>query len=178
MKDLRSLLFVLVGAIVVGLSPTVYGAGTRNNLRGAVGLRYHTEHKACHEVPYEDGDLSYGVALEYHEDNAFWQLALDFAPDVGSSNNVDFALTPQLNLLFTDRGWRGGLGFLVSYVKDEVEGGDWSKLYYQFILGYSLGFRRKYSLDLHAQYVFDSWGELDKFEFKDVEFGLWLSRSF
>lgn len=163
--------------IVVGLTVPAHGAG-KNNLRGLLGARYHVAHKACHTVPFDDGDFSYGVAFEYHEENAFWQLGLNFAPEISGTNTAEFALTPQLNLLFTDRGWRGGLGFLISYVKDEIEGGDWSKVYYQFLLGYSFGSGGKYSLDLYAHYVFDSWSELDQFEFQDVEFGLWLSRAF
>ena len=163
---------------VAGPATPARGAG-RNNLRGVLGANYHVEHKACHTVLFDDGDLSYVVGLEYHEENAFWQLGLDFAPQISGSDTAEYALTPQLNLLFTDRGWRGGLGFLVSYIKDEIEGGDWSKVYYQFLFGYSLGSTRsKYSLDLYAQYVFDSWSELDQFEFQDVGFGLLLSRAF
>lgn len=149
-----------------------------------VGLRHHILHTNFEDWPYDDGDLSYGVAYEIHESGGCWQVAVDYAHNVGETNVADYVITPQLNLLFKDNAWRGGVGALASYIKyDEEESPElaaddgWSDIYWQFLLGLSIPLGGL-SLDVYAAYPFEEWGEISEFEFDDVEVQAWLMYAF
>lgn len=152
------------------LAGTAFGK-TEN--RFSVGVRHHADHSVYTELPFDDGDLSYGIAYEIHENEAYWQLAVEYAPDISGTNAVDFAVTPQLNLLFEDRGWRGGLGVLTSYVAGDDDD-EWTDLYWQFIFGFHFGTSRKPEIDVLVYYPFESWSDIGDFDAQDIEFGLWL----
>lgn len=146
----------------------------------AIGLRHHALHSVYEELPYDDGDVSYGFAYEYHEGSAYWQLALDYAPETTSTNKCDYALTPQLNLLFKDGIWSAGLGIMSSYLvyEDDSENDDeWTDIYYQFLAGLNIPLG-SLSLDIMAGYVFEEWSELSDFEFGDMDVVGWLKYTF
>ena len=140
-------------------------------------MRKHVDHSAFADRPFGDDDISYGVAYEYHEEKACWQLALDYAPDVEGTNGVDYVLTPQLTLIGKDRLWRGGLGVLTSYVSADDDD-DWTGLNWPFLLGIHLGQPRRLGLDLSTYYVFEKWSDIGEFDWDDIEFGGRLSFPF
>ena len=149
----------------------------------SVGARRHMDHSVFLDLPFGDEDFSYALAYEYHEDIGYWQIAVNYMPDpsgtagTNSADSIDYVITPQINLIIKDGPWRGGLGALRSYIHDKEKGGDWPDLYWQFILGVHLPVMAV-QIDVHAFYVFEDWDMLDEFEFKDVEFGIWLNYTF
>jgi hypothetical protein len=144
-----------------------------------VGARSHQERTSFSELPFKDGDLSYSAAYEYHDGDAFWQLACDVTPglDGSGTNAADYAITPQLNLLLKDKMLQGGVGILSTYTHGE-EDGDWTDLYWQFILGVSLPLPGSLSVEINAYYVFESWDNIGEFDFGDIEYGAFLNYKF
>jgi len=147
----------------------------RRHAAGA-GARWHVNHTVFEELPFDDGDLSYGLAYEYHDEAAYWQLAVHYTPDAGT-NGTDYVVTPQINLIFKDRIWRLGVGALDSYVAAEDGGGDWGDVYWQLLTGLNLPLFR-FQLNANAFYVFESWSDLDDFDTDDLEYGFWLTYPF
>jgi len=148
---------------------------------GAVGARYHTDHSAFEGLPYGDGDISVGAAYEWHEEAGYWQVAVDYAPVVrGSSTNAsaDYIVTPQLNLILSDRMWRGGAGVLSSYLGSESGASDWTPFYWQLLAGLNLPLHSRVYCDVFAYYVLEQWNEIKLFDWRDLEVGLWLGMSF
>jgi hypothetical protein len=145
---------------------------------GAFGLggRYHADHSIFEELPY-DGDMSYGLCYQWHEGGAYWQVALNYAPEVTGTNEADYVITPQLNLVFSDNAWRAGVGALTSYVEYENGDDDWFDVYWQFLLGLQIPFFGM-KVDAQAYYVFEEWNEIEEFEFEDLDYGVWLTFNF
>ena len=138
----------------------------------SVGVQQHVDHSSFKELPFGNGDLSYAIAYELREGPSYWQLVLDVAPDITGADSVDYMLTPQLNIIFEDNIWQGGLGILNSYVERDSDSG-WTGLYWQFLFGIH-GSSGKIRLDLSAYYAFDNWSALDDFDTGDIGYGLWL----
>lgn len=128
--------------------------------------------------PFAKGDLSYGATYEYEDQNALWQLGVDVTPKFKSPSAEDYAVTPQLNLLLKDQIFRGGLGILSTYTRDNAGKGDWMDLYWQFILGVEIPLPGRLVASANAYYVFDKWDNLNSFDFKDVEYGVSLGYKF
>ena len=143
----------------------------------AVGVRQHVDHTTFDEYPFGEDDLSYGLAYEYHEGPAYWQIAVLYADDVtGTTNDLDFVLTPQINIVLKDAFWRLGVGGLTSYTKgDDVD--EWTDLYWQVMAGLGLPVFAL-DVDVMAYYPFESWGDIGDFDIDDVEFGGWISYEF
>lgn len=139
----------------------------------AVGMRYHTDHSSFEDLPFDDGDLSYGIAYEYAEATAYWQLALDVTPELNLRDDIDYVLTPKINLILVDEIWRAGLGALASYLETDADDNGWTSIYWQFLAGVSLGFDR-FAVDVFAFYPFKRWGNLDEFSTRDIEYGAWV----
>lgn len=165
---------VLLAVVVLAAGAGVAVAGSSSL---AFGARYHMNHSAFEELPYDDGDLSYGAFYQYHDGPAFWQLGASYAFDASKLDSTDYVITPEIDLLATDRMWRAGLGVLKSYIEDDITGGDWTDIYWQFIAGiqFPLG---GITLDAQAYYPFENWGDLGDFEFGDIEFGLLINFPF
>jgi hypothetical protein len=146
------------------------------------GARHHQEHSTYGELPFGDGDVSYALAYEYHENAAYWQLALDASFDPSGTNTVtsefDYVLTPQINLIFKDELWRGGAGALASYMVDKkTDDGEWTDIYWQFLLGLAIPLGGM-ELEVLAAYPFESFGDLSDFEGSDIDIVGWLKFSF
>lgn len=174
---LRSILFHRSGVIAASflLISTVLGLASGSVI--SAGTRYHINHSIFEELPFDDGDFSYCLAYEYHEDAGYWQIGVDYAPDVTGAESTDYVITPQINLVFKDGIWLGGVGALRSYINDETAGGDWIDLYWQLLLGVQLPlFGLK--VDLQTYYTFEEWDKVDEFDTDDLEFGVWLNFSF
>ncbi len=147
----------------------------------SIGARYHTTHTRFEDYPFGSGDLTYQAGMEFHEGIGFWQLILGYTPSLRSTSEpdepeVDYIITPQLNLILQDQGWLAGTGILSSYIKDEVES-DWSKTYWQTMLGYQFRFQH-FTLDVMGIYSFDRWSNFSDFRFGNMEFSAMLKRRF
>lgn len=180
-----------VTAVLVFLADPCFGAQKKKGNERHHGLalagRYHTDHSEYGDLPFGNGDISYLLAYEYAERIALWQLGADFAPDVsgirdsdsaeGVTNSVGtkFVVTPQLNLIFKDRMFRGGTGVLTSYIRGDDGEGEWIGPYFQLLLGLSLDLADALSLDGNVHYVLENWDEITHFGFGDLEYSAGLS---
>lgn len=141
------------------------------------GARYHMRHSEFLELPFDDGDMSYLLGYEYHEYSAFWQLLVGYAPDISAGDDgrgigVESVITPQINLLFEDRNWLGGVGALASYIETEdSDASDWTDVYWQLMLGFQLPLPAL-DVEFMAYYPFEEWKALSDFDAGDIEFGL------
>lgn len=171
MKKVASLLTVICFTV------PAFTAFAESGSKFGVGGRWHRSHSLFTELPFDDGDLAYGLSYEVHESEAYWQVAVTYAPDVTGTNSADTAITPQLSLILKDSYWRGGVGVLSSYITSDDED-DWTDIYWQFILGVHLGASSRSGIDVLAYYPFESWSDLGDFDARDIEFGLWFSFSF
>ena len=162
--------FVLL-AILVLAAPVL-----ADNQSAGIGARYHAENSKFADMPYGNGDLSYSVLYEVHEEEAALQFIADYAPSLTGSNNVDYAVTPAVNLILEDHYLRGGLGIMTSYLKSDNPG--WTKVYWQFLLGLEVPIMKKFSAEAMAYYPFESWSKLNDFNWKFVEYGLSLKYNF
>lgn len=142
----------------------------------SIGVKQHAKHSVYTDLPYDDGDLSACLAYGIQETDSFWQLALDYSFDVNGIESTSFVLTPQLNMLWTDGPWYGGVGILDSYIDDDVAGADWTGIYWQAILGARIPFFGV-KIDLATYYPFESWGDINDFDFQDLNYGAWLNLS-
>lgn len=140
----------------------------------SIGAKYHPAHSEFLELPYDDGDMSVGIAYSGESEDSVWQLAVDYAWDLNGSTTTDYIITPQINLLWKDRAWFGGVGIMSSYIEDMITGDDWTDIYYQLIFGVKVPFYGT-SMDLGAHYEFESWNDLGKFDFGDLTYGIWLN---
>jgi len=176
---MKNLTFLALLAAIVFLKSTADGfaAGAVSSALSA-GATYHKDHSVFTELPFGDGDISCQLAYEAHNAAAFWQFVADYAPDLTGTNDVDYAITPQINLLFKDGAWRGGAGALASYLagKGDRES-DWTSVYWQFLLGFEVPVG---GLNVGAQalYRFETWGDLGDFDVGDIEYGGWISYHF
>ena len=181
MKTDRTVILATLIALAASLSPfaaskaTAKGSSsTEDQSAVSVGIEYHSANPAFEGYPYGDGDLSYGLAYEVHNQLAYWQFAVSYAPNATGTNTIDSVITPELNLITKDTFWRGGIGILNSYAPSNVEGADdWLGFYGHFILGvgFDLG---KIGVDLHAYYPFSDFGELSEFDTNGIEYGAWI----
>lgn len=143
-----------------------------------LGARYHTKHSEFISLPYADGDMTYGVAYEIHEDNAMLQMACGFTPEFEDYKDWEYGVTPELNLLAKDGLYQGGVGILSTYTRDGDGKGDWMDLYWQLILGLNIPLGKNLSLQANAYYVFENWSSLGEFTFDDIEFGGYIGYKF
>lgn len=171
---------------------TVFAASSGNAADPAgqnvilLGAKYHQEHSAFDELPFGNGDISYALGYEFRERIAALQLAVDIAPDVsrnrtndsGAAVSTDWALTPQANLLFTDGPLRGGVGALMTYIRDDEGDGEWTSLYWQVMLGLHVPPQGRFALDALVHYPFKNFGTFSDFDVRDLEYSLWISYAF
>jgi len=168
------LLFAVGALLTITSGVVLAAAGSGIDL----GARYHTKHSAYAELPYADGDLTYALGYEIHDDNGLLQLLCGFTPDFKDHNEIDYGITPEANLLLTDGLFQGGLGILSTYTKNSAGKDDWMDLYWQWVLGLNVPLGTRLSIQANAYYVFESWSRLNKFAFDDVEFGGFLTYKF
>ncbi|MBL7077121.1 MAG: hypothetical protein ISS31_06600 [Kiritimatiellae bacterium] len=168
MKALTSTLLVLF------LCLSSVQAGGRVKQRFGVGARYHAEQHTELEVAFDD-ESTYGLVYEYHEGNTFWQLGAQYGTGLGS-NEVDYVITPEINLMLTDGAWRGGIGALATYVSTD-EDSDWSDIYYQLILGFDVPLGGL-ALSIQAAYTFEDFDNLGDFDFDELDWAGYLSYQF
>lgn len=173
MKTLKFLFSV--GVILTMLSGAAMAAG---NQTVDAGARYHIQHSEFTDLPFGDGDLSYGIGYEISDENGMLQAICGFTPEFGDREDLDYGITPELNLLALDRYVQGGLGILTTYTRNGNGDDDWMDMYWQWILGFNIPLASQLSLQANAYYVFESWSKLHKFDVSDVEFGGYLGYKF
>lgn len=182
MNGMRTICLVVFFAIVTLVVPAVTAEDSDDVTQALLfGVHYHV---ASHVVPQYsyDKDFSYLLAYEYHNASAYWQLAVGYAPKASGTNNVDYIITPQINLIFKDGYLRGGAGVLWDYRKfnedsTSEKSSDWTKTYWQFLLGLgtTLG---KVSIEFFATYPFKDFKSFNNFEAEDIEYGGWIGFTF
>ncbi len=168
MKALTSISLVLL------LCLSSAHARGRTSQRFGVGARYNAEQDTEREVAFDD-ETTYGLVYEYHEGNTFWQLGAQYGSGLGS-NDVDYVITPEINLMLSDGGWRGGIGALATYVKSDDDS-DWSDIYYQLILGFDMPLGGL-ALSIQASYTFEDFDNLDEFDFDEMDWSGYLMYQF
>lgn len=150
----------------------------------SLGGRYHTENSVFTDLPYGNADISYALAYTFAQENVGLQLGANYASEVSgardapNTNGVDSVITPQVNLILKDRVFRGGVGLLTSYIRDDSGESDWLSPYWQLLLGLNLPFGKYLSLDGNVYYVLEKWGDIANFRIKELEYGLWLNYNF
>ncbi|MBI2437766.1 MAG: hypothetical protein HYV36_03000 [Lentisphaerae bacterium] len=173
-------LFLLCAALAL----TLQAAPAESPHSLSLGGRYHTENTVFTDLPFGNADFSYALAWTFASEQVGLQLGADFAPDVSgardapNTNQTDFAVTPQVNLILKDRMFRGGVGLLTSYVRDDLGEDDWLSPYWQLLLGLNLPLGNNFSLDGLVYYVLEKWGDIGDFKPKELEYGLWLNYNF
>lgn len=158
------------------------GFSDENNMF-SIGGRYHIKQSAFDDLPFGNGDISYLLAYAYLWEASIWQVGLDVGPDVSgkmpeTAAGVDFALTPQFNLIFRDRYFRGGAGIRTTYLRDDNGEGKWLSPYWQLQLGLSFPVWRTLSIDIGAYYVLEQWPKISEFKFNDLEYGALINYAF
>ena len=150
----------------------------------SVGGRYHTENTVFTDLPYGNADISYGLAYTFSEEHVSLKLGADFSPDVSGArdaphtNQTDYVITPQANIIVKDRMFRAGIGLLTSYIRDDKGEGDWLDPYWQMMLGLSIPIHQRLSLEGNIYYVLERWEKITEFRLKELEYGLWLNYNF
>lgn len=145
----------------------------------ALGGRYHQDHGTFTELPYSQGDLSYGVMYEIFEKGAsVLQLGCSMTPEFDNAPDLDYALTPEMNLMMRDGIFQGGFGLMSSYLSKLDGDSEWMDLYYQFLLGLRFDLSKKVSFQINASYVYAEWDEIFDFDFSDVEGTAYIGYSF
>lgn len=140
-----------------------------------LGARYHMKHSEFEALPYAEGDMTYGVGYEIHEENALLQFVCGYTPEFADHKDLNYGITPEANLLLKDGMLQGGLGILSTYTQGD---GEWTDMYWQWVLGVNVPLGNRFSLQANAYYVFEDWGSLGGFEFSDIEFGGYLGYKF
>lgn len=144
----------------------------------AIQVKRHREHSKFSERPFGNRDLSYGAFIEFFEGTAGWRIGAMYANDIskGDPESEDFidvksVITPELTLLIQDGMWETGISVLKDYIETEDDR-DWGGTYFQLQLGFNFPVSANASVGLHALYPFDSFSDVTKFKFSDVDIGL------
>ena len=160
---------LLLAALLAGFAVVASGESASGTSAWTLGARYHSEVAVPTEVHYAKGDLSYLLGYRYTENKVSWHLAAEYAPNVGVSNNVDYAITPQLNLLFADRMFLFGAGALMSYVHDPALDDKWSSLYFHLMAGLEFQLSQRWSLAVLAEFPFKKSKDFKELDLKHVD---------
>lgn len=176
----RRIFFIGSAALALAIRPAT--AESPHSL--SVGGRYHTENNVFTDLPYGNGDISYGLAYTFAEEHIGLKLGADYSPDVSGTrdaphtNKTDYVITPQAHVIIKDKIFRGGVGILTSYIRDNEGEGDWLSPYWQLMLGLCFPIYKHVSLEGNVYYVLEHWGDIAHFRPKELEYGLWLNYTF
>ena len=162
-----------VGMAVVALLAAVARADSQAI---GVSVRAHRDQAKFPEYPFGDGDLSYMAAWEVHSDAALFQFGADLCPKFKDNATVDYAASPELNLILKDGVFRAGGGVLSTYEKGDDS--KWMDVYWQFLAGVSFALPAKLSVDVYAIYPFKYLSELSSFAVGGIEYSAGLTYHF
>ncbi|MFZ4396548.1 MAG: hypothetical protein ACOYOU_13075 [Kiritimatiellia bacterium] len=127
---------------------------------------------------YGEENLSYKLGYEFHESSAFWQLVANWTPEATGSADIDWAMAPEMNLVFKEGWMRAGTGMLIDYVSRTDGNSEWTGLYWQFLAGLGIPLGDTITLDGYAYYPFSDWNRLNEFDFTAIEYGVNLGFKF
>lgn len=163
-----SAVLICTASITLAQSQTSWG----------VGVQRHADQPDFPNIPFGDDDISYGLSLQAGDAGGFWQGAILYTPDIDGMDDLDYALTPQLNLILTENAWRMGVGGARTYIKSDTESG-WRDFHWQLIAGLGLpGVGKTMKIEIQAIYVFDEWGNVGDFDSSNLEYALWIGFPF
>ncbi len=155
---------------------TFIGSRAEGSHKLALGAQYHGSIDSVSGLPLKRGDLGYLLAYEYHEEIAFWQIGLGYAPEKRTESKARL-LTPQINLIFKDGIYRLGAGALKSHV--EIDGTThWTDLYWQMMAGIEIPLGSHAAMGLYGSYLFDAWDNITETEENGLTATLLLSWGF
>lgn len=182
---------ILIAIVTMALPEGVLAAGKAKSTFSTyqtvgIGVRRQSALPAFEEWPFGENDMSFGGVYEYHDEMGFWQVGLTYTPSPTGSNALDYAITPEVNLVLSEGIWQAGVGVLKSFIPAEdeaameaqgIEWDDWTDFYYHIIagVGFPLG---QLGLEIHAVYTFDDWGDVSEFDVGDMEYQAWLTYQF
>ncbi len=159
------------------LSPAQSRSGMDTRLH--LGGRYHTVSTVLPFLPFDDGDFSATVGVEFKDASGVWQFLLNGMENPGDDEStVNRILTPQINLLLQDGNFLAGMGVLRSYIRDEETGSDWTRFYYQLKIGLEFQLSDRFDLSGFAIYPFRRWDKMTDFKFADLEYSAGLTFRF
>ena len=160
---------LMLAALFAGFAAAASAQSFPGSSAWTLGARYHSEVTVPPEVHYAKGDTSYLFGYRYTESQISWHLAAEYAPNVGVSNNVDYAVTPQINLLFADSVFLFGAGALMSYVQDPERDDKWSAVYFHLMAGLELPLGQRWSLAALAEFPFKKSRDFKEFDLQHVD---------
>lgn len=119
------------------------------------------------DVEIQDDGLSEVVSYQYLAGFLRFEAAAEYF-DKGFQGSTDWAISPQVYLL-AGRGIYGGLGVGVTY--SDFASGSWSDPFYIAKAGVDFLLLPKLHLDVHADYRFLEWQDLDNYDSDSITFG-------
>jgi hypothetical protein len=164
-------------SILVSIVCLTQMANAQTDTSLSFGVRQHAEQPDFPDISFGDGDISYGLALTAGDGLGYWQGALLYTPDIEGIDDLDYALTPQLNLILKEKLWRMGVGGAATYISSDSDSG-WNDFFWQLMLGLGLPPMGKVSLEAHAIYIFDEWGNIGDFDVDNLEYAVWMGVKF
>ncbi len=173
---LKSFLLFLFSAVM--FSSYASGKAPEFEHKVGVGVRSHSSNSAFEDMPYSSGDISYQFYYENHDlaTSGFWQIVFGSSEDP-NNREISKIYSQQLNLIFKDRFYRGGLGILNHCIVTD-DSDEWSDPYYQFILGVYISFTENLGLGINGYYIFEKLDDETSFDSKDIEYSLMLDFKF
>ncbi len=77
----KILCLICVTILLTFFAATSFAENSKVNHRLSLGARWHMDHSEFEELPFDDGDIGYLMAYEYHEGLGFWQVGVDYVKD-------------------------------------------------------------------------------------------------
>ena len=108
-------------SILVSIVCLTQMANAETDTSWSFGVRQHAAQPDFPDISFGDGDISYGLAITAGDASGYWQGALLYTPDIEGVDDLDYALTPQINLILTENLWRMGVGGAATYISSESD---------------------------------------------------------
>ena len=143
-----------------------------------VGVRQHAAQPDFPDISFGDDILSYGISMSAYDAGGYWEAGILYTPEIDGIDDMDYALTPQLNLVMTENFWRMGLGGARTYVNGDGDDSGWRDFFWQMIIGLGLPGVGSANLEVRAIYIFDDWGDIGDFDTDNLEYALWIGIPF
>ena len=171
MKASTLLILVVSAACVSQLSLAQNSMNT-----WGIGVRQHAKQPDFPEISFGD-EVSYGLSLSAVDSAGYWQGGLLYTPEISGMEDADYAVTPEINLVLSEKVWRMGVGGAKTYVKSETEGG-WRDFFWQLLVGIGLPGLGAGTLEARAIYIFDDWNNVGDFDTDNIEYAIWMGIPF
>ncbi|OGV62162.1 MAG: hypothetical protein A2498_14095 [Lentisphaerae bacterium RIFOXYC12_FULL_60_16] len=180
-------LFLLVGLVLGMVTNDLFAAPRRSsrktgsgNSRWGAGARLYAarDEAPVRGIPVTSDEGAAVLAYEFHENNAFWQLAVNYLPRIDGTNGLDYAVTPEINLVYKQSAWQMGVGVYNHHVWDAEGEHDWAGTLWQIMLGLNIPLGRSLSLDLSTFYATPKLDQLQDFDTKHLDYRILATFTF